>query len=128
MIVEVDLINEVVLLVNQGLEVLDAFRADGRTRKTIELPILHYTYRSLLVLPGFCAVCGRSTEERDLHCSSSGGFHAFVGISDDPSVPEQHKAEQRDLVLRTLRYDELTFYVMGENLFPIDEITETLIV
>ncbi len=128
MIVEVDLINEIVLLVNQQLEVLHAFRADGCTRETINLPVVHYTYRSLLVLPGSCTVCGRGTDEMDQRCSSSGGFHAFAGVAEDVSIPAQHKVEQRDLVMMTLHYDELTFYVSGDNLFPIDEITETMFV
>jgi len=122
---EVDLVNETVLLVDEGLAVRDAFLARGVTRHVCDGAVRFYTYRSLLTLPGFCVVCGRPVEEIGEPCSSSGGFHAFAGLSRG-DVPDGHLAEDRALEISAIRYDELAFFVERDNLFPITEIAGAL--
>ncbi len=128
MIIEVDLIDEVVLLLDGDLAVVDAFRARGATRHEAPSSVRFYTFRGLLIMPGSCAVCGYSLDRIGERCSSSGGFHAFTGVDDNSDVPEGHKAGNRSLTLHALTYDELVFYVVPDNLFPIDDAASSLIV
>ena len=126
--IEVDVINDVVLLVDKNMAVLDAFPARGITRYTTQAPVHFYVYRSMLAQPGSCAVCGYAVARMNEHCSSSGGFHAFVGVDDDADIPAQHKAANRSLPLHMLTYDELVFYVVPDNLFEIDRPQKGMIV
>lgn len=127
MLYKVDLINEVVLLIDKELKVVDAFPANGPTERTCEHPVSYYTYRSLVVPPGVCALCGVGPEDLEKHCVSSGGCHAFTAGS-PPSVPQEHLAENRSLPLTVLTYDELRFYLEADNLFPAQDIQKTLVV
>ncbi|CAM2008585.1 hypothetical protein [Acanthopleuribacter pedis] len=122
----IDVYNDVVLLVDADGDVLDAFNARGRTDHPLTEGVTHYTLRSLITLPGHCAVCGREISERNTACTSSGGFHAFVGLDDHPDLPEQHKARARSLALARLHYEDLDFYVEQDQLFPIAELLPTL--
>lgn len=122
----VDLYHDVVLLANAAGDVVDAFAAQGRTEHPLPAGVTHYTLRSLITLPGTCAVCGRHADQRAEHCTSSGGFHAFVGMDADADLPEQHKARARSLAIVCLRYDDLDFYIEQDNLFPITELLPTL--
>ncbi len=128
MIYQVDLLNEVVLLIDEDMNVVDAFAADGRTEHPCSLPVRYYTYRSLVTPPGICALCGVGPEKLDQPCVSSGGFHAFTGGDQLENVPDLHKAENRSLPLTTLNYDELRFYLEADNLFPAEDIQKTLVV
>jgi len=117
----VDLIDEVVLLVDRAFQVRDAFHANGPTDHDSPYPAAFYTYRGLLTLPGVCALCGQpAAEALTQPCVSSGGYHSIAGA--DESVPQGHRAESRSLILRALHYDDLTFFVEADNLFPIDQI------
>ena len=120
--VHVDLIDEVVFLVDESFAVRDAFRAVGKTVHESEYPASFYTYKSLLTMPGYCCVCGSDLGHIGKPCVSSGGFHAFAGVAKRTDVADQHKAEHRSLELRTLRYEELVFFVESDNLFPISQI------
>lgn len=124
----VDLYNDVVLLANAAGDVVDAFAVQGKTEHPLPAGVTHYTLRSLITLPGSCAVCGRSADQRGEHCTSSGGFHAFVGMDEDPSLAEEHKARARALAITRLNYDDLAFYIEQDNLFPITELLPTLTV
>ncbi len=124
----VDVYNDVVLLANAAADVVDAFAVQGRTEHPLPDGVTHYTLRSLITLPGTCAVCGRGAEQRTEACSSSGGFHAYVGMDADPDLPEQHKARARSLAIVRLKYDDLAFYIEQDNLFPITELLPTLTV
>ncbi|CAM2068027.1 hypothetical protein SCOR_21825 [Sulfidibacter corallicola] len=128
MLLQVDLYQEVVLLLGASLEVVDAFQARGKTRHQTLPSVRFYTYRSLLTLPGHCAVCGKSLDAIGEPCSSSGGFHAFVGLDGDETVPEQHKARARSLSLAMLQFEDLSFYVESDNVFKIDEIVVPMVV
>lgn len=122
----IDVYNDVVLLVDAGGEVLDAFNARGQTEHPLSEGVTHYTLRSLVTLPGHCVVCGREVSERDTPCTSSGGFHAFVGLDDDPNLPEQHKARARSVAVKALHFEDLDFYIEQDQLFPITELLPTL--
>ena len=125
---QVDVCHEIVLLINPRMEVVDAFQAVGDTSHECPFPVSHYTYRGLLTLPGNCVLCGGTPEAVTRPCNSSGGYHAFVGCTDNPEVPPGHRAEDRSLALHALSYDEFTFYVEADNLFPIQEISKPLMV
>jgi len=127
MIYEVDLLNEVVLLIDGDFNVVDAFPADGLTQRTCALPVEWYTYRSLVTPPGICALCGVGPDSIDQHCVSSGGFHAFTS-SPNLEIPREHKAENRNLPLRTLAFEDLQFYLEADNLFPVQDIQKTMVV
>lgn len=126
--VEVDLLNEVVLLINRDHEVIDAFKVRGKTIHEAPEGIAFYTFRSYLTPPELCAVCGRPVEQLDEPCTSSGGFHAFVGLSDDAPILPLHRAEARSLPLVQIHFEDLPFWLEPDNLFPIDQITKTLVV
>ncbi len=128
MIVHVDLVDEIVILVDGEMCVRDAFAARGITRHECDDAICRYTYRSLLIQPGSCAVCGVAREELTRRCTSSGGYHAFVGLTDRDPIPREHRAESRSISLVQLRYDELVFFVAADNLFDIAEIRQAMIV
>lgn len=119
MLVEVDALNQVILLLDAELQVRDAFLARGITRHECPYPVRFYTYRSLLTPAGSCAVCGYPLDRIAEPCSSSGGFHAFVGVAEIDEIPAQHKVENRSLDLLTLRYDEFAFFCERDNLFPL---------
>lgn len=126
MIIKADLLGEVVLLIDADLKVRDAFESRGPTEHHTQYPVTHYTYRSLLTLPGFCCVCGNGLDALQQPCTSSGGFHAFAGMTDDPHLPDAHKVENRSLDILALAYDELHFYIERDNLFPITQISEPM--
>ena len=128
MIYQVDTIDDVVLLVDDQWQVVDAFAADGITRHQCDLPVSYYTYRKLLTPPGVCCMCAATLERIDQPCISSGGFHAFAGVAADASVPDQHKAEFRSVSLIAIHYDELSFYVETDNLFTADQIRKAMVV
>lgn len=126
--VEVDLLNDVVLLINRDYEVLDAFRTRGRTLHDAPDHVAFYTFRSYLTPPGLCAVCGRNESEINEACSSSGGFHAFVGLPEDAAILPMHRSEARNMPLVTIRFEDLPFWLEPDNLFPIDQISKTMVV
>ena len=128
MIYQVDTIDDVVLLINERMEVVDAFAADGITRHECLWPVTHYTYRKLLTPPGVCCLCGATIDEIEKPCISSGGFHAFAGMGNDPGVPDQHKAEFRSVSLIGIHFEELAFFVEADNLFPADQIRKAMVV
>ena len=128
MIYAVDLRDQVVLLINGEWEVVDAFRARGKTSHVCEAPVSHYTYRGLLTLPGSCLLCGRGVAELARPCVSSGGFHAIAGAGRVGDVPWGHRAENRTIDYQQLTYDEWTFFVERENLFPASSIAQSLAV
>lgn len=119
---EADLIHDVVLLINHEQEVVDAFEVRGKTRHPGSPTVTHYTYRSLLTPEGYCAVCGNTVDQQQKPCTSSGGFHAFVGMENEPLLDPRHKVESRSLPLHTLVFEEFRFWVEPDNLFPIDQI------
>lgn len=128
MLYRVDVINEVILLLDGKNQVVDAFKADGITEHQSTLPITSYTYRSLVTPPGRCCMCGAETDALATPCASNGGYHAFVGMAEEPGFPPLHKAEQRSVPLVTLSYDDLRFYVEPDNLFPAEEIAQPMAV
>lgn len=119
---QVDLIQNVVLLIDRDYQVRDAFMVKGVTDHATPYPVHFYTYRSLLTQAGECVLCGRTTDAYLEPCVSSGGYHAFAGAEDDPNLPLGHHASQRSVALHALHYDDMTFYVEADNLFPIDQI------
>jgi hypothetical protein len=126
--VEVDLLNDVALLVNREYEVLDAFRVRGRTQHEAAPGVVFFTFRSYLTPPSQCAVCGRTVEEVNEPCTSSGGFHAFVGVSEDAEILPLHRAEARNMPLVRIHFEDLPFWVEPDNLFPIDQISKRMVV
>lgn len=121
MLLDIDVNDEVILVLDGLHHVVDAFRAKGITKREVPNSATAYTYRSLLTPPGSCAVCGRKPDAMDEPCSSSGGFHAFAGVAHIPEIPDQHKLEHRALAMTELVFQEFTFYVEPDNLFPISE-------
>lgn len=124
LIIEVDLLQEVILLIDEQYQVRDAFMAQGRTRHETQYPVSFYAYRKMLTPVGHCAVCGYTLDQINEPCSSSGGFHAFVGVAEDPNIPAEHKAENRNLPLQKITYDEFSFFIEPDNLFPIHGISQ----
>ena len=122
MLLEVDLIEDVVLLINRQFQVVDGFEVRGATTHQSQSEPAFYTYRSLLTPVGACCLCGRPTEEVSKPCISSGGYHAFPGLPAGSDIDRGHRAEQRNLPLHALAYDEFVFYVEHDNLFPIGQI------
>jgi len=123
---EVDVINEVVLLVDGAANVVDVFQARGPTIHECPYPATHYTYRSLLTAPGQCVLCGRGVAELVQACVSSGGFHAFAGLDPEAAIPSGHRAENRNLPVCRIAYDEFTFFLEADNLFPASDIRRVL--
>lgn len=126
MIVKADLLGEVVLLIDSTYAVRDAFESRGPTEHHTDYPVTFYTYRSHLTMPGYCCVCGVGLDELHKPCTSSGGFHAFAGMADDPNFPPMHRVENRSLDILALTYDEMAFYIERDNLFPITQISKPL--
>jgi len=123
---EVDLINDVVLLLDRNHRVIDAFPVIGKTVHECPYPgILFYTFKSLLSLPGSCGVCHATVEEINNPCVSSGGFHAFLGVETNPNIPPQHQAANRSASWIDITFDEMTFYSEPDNVFPIEQISES---
>ena len=128
MIIEADLIKDVVLLIDKNYQVVDGFKVEGPTTYECEGDIAYYTYRSYLTLPGYCAVCGKPIEEIHTSCTSSGGFHAYVGAKDVAEIPDLHKAEQRSIPLVKIRFEDLDFFLEPDNLFGVDQTRQAFLV
>ena len=128
LIYKADLINEVILLLDARYQVIDAFAVDGKTEHDTEVLAEWYVYRSQLTASGACVLCGASPDKIHEPCVSSGGFHAFCGVADDPSIPEGHKVENRSVAVHMLTFDEFQFYIEADNVFSADEIIQPMIV
>ncbi len=128
MLYQVDVLRDVVLLIDAHMSVVDAFDAAGETSHQCEWPVQFYTYRSLLIGPGYCLLCGTELSGRNQACTSSGGYHAFVGCADREDLPDGHKVEHRNLPVCALTFDEFTFYLERDNLFSADEIRKPMVV
>ncbi len=124
MLIEVDLVDQIVLLLDKDMKVRDAFQARGKTSHETDFSVTAYTYRSFLTMPGFCFLCGMAQEDWQERCVSSSGYHAFVGLNPDADLPEGHRAENRNVAMVEIVYDEFRFFVEPDNLFPLEKPAE----
>jgi len=116
-----DLVDEVLFLIDREYRIVDGFHVVGPTEFRTDTDPAFYTYRSHLLAPGQCALCGNDTGVLPQACVSRQGYHAFVGVA---TVPREHRAEMWNVDVVRLETEGGVFYVDRENLFPISEIVE----
>ena len=113
-----DLIKETVLLIDSDFSILDVFFVTGITEREIPPSCCFYTYKSHMIQEGHCCLCGIQRDFDEKACVSNSGNHAVVGSSCD-HVPLFHRATSYDIPLFKIRYQEFSYYVEKDNLFPI---------
>ena len=115
-----DHLRETILILDKNLSLLDIFEVVGVVERDVPLESCYLTYKSHLIAEGCCALCGELENNLDKSCVSNSGRHSIVGRRLD-HIPEIHRATSYDLPLYEIRFEEFTFYVEKDNLFPVHE-------
>ena len=124
MIMQFDLINETVLIMDKKHHVVDIFEVLGPTQRERQEQAVFFTYRSHLTPEKTCVLCAKTISQLDQPCVSNSGNHAIVGRA-LTEIPNHHRATSYDLPLIEIRFQEFIFYLEKDNLFLIDEKSET---
>ncbi len=122
-----DVISEVILLIDAEHQVLGGFPAQGPTRFEVPNQTLFYTYKRLVLWPGQCALCHVGVDSVHSQCVSRSGQHAIVQ-GEDFDLDHSSCASAWAVSLVMLKVEDLIMYVTSDNLFPIDEISQPLVV